>query len=189
VADPFGYLGDDGVAEASQSVHPVGNPMSHSTHVGFNCPVSPEWFTAVASVMALLAPDGRCPPRSFDTRPPVASDDSGVGHRPLLAIAGSDRRTAAPGDGDWLEPYSVAVGVGNHDPGSRLLIEGEPWFAFDVGVCNNEDAVTEVRGTNGGSRDAVPFRVVPELGQISEYSSEPQGKVPWHVLQQRVSGS
>ena len=37
-ADKLGNLGDYGVAEASKSVHPPGNPMSHSTHVGFNCP-------------------------------------------------------------------------------------------------------------------------------------------------------
>jgi hypothetical protein len=26
------------VADAPQSVHPSGHPMSHSTHVGFSCP-------------------------------------------------------------------------------------------------------------------------------------------------------
>jgi hypothetical protein len=36
--DVFGDLGDDGVSEGPQSVHPSGNPMSHSTHVGFNGP-------------------------------------------------------------------------------------------------------------------------------------------------------
>ncbi len=54
VADPFGYLGDDGVSEAAQSVHPVGNPMSHSTHTGFNCPLSPARPTA--SVSSIDAP-------------------------------------------------------------------------------------------------------------------------------------
>jgi hypothetical protein len=34
----FDDLRDDRVAEASQTVHPRGNPMSHSTHVGFNAP-------------------------------------------------------------------------------------------------------------------------------------------------------
>ena len=52
-----------------------------------------------------------------------------------------------------------------------------------VGVGNDEDAVTEVRGTDIGRRDAIPLAVVPDGGQVSEYSSEPQGKVPWHVLQ------
>jgi hypothetical protein len=37
-ADDFGDLGYYGVSESSKSVHPAGNPMSHSTHVGFNLP-------------------------------------------------------------------------------------------------------------------------------------------------------
>src|SRR5262245_33611166 len=36
--EPFGELRDDGVAERAQSVHPAGNPINHSTHVGFNKP-------------------------------------------------------------------------------------------------------------------------------------------------------
>ena len=34
----LGLLGDDGVPKGSKAVHPVGNPMSISTHPGFNCP-------------------------------------------------------------------------------------------------------------------------------------------------------
>ena len=36
--DDLRDLRDDGVSEASKAVHPVGYPMSHSTHVGFNRP-------------------------------------------------------------------------------------------------------------------------------------------------------
>src|SRR5690606_41646964 len=61
--------------------------------------------------------------------------------------------------------------------------------SFAVGVGNNPDAVSLVRGANGASRYAVPFRVIPALGQVSENSSEPQGKVPWDVLQEDVAGS
>ena len=35
----------------------------------------------------------------------------------------------------------------------------------------------------------VPLRIVPETGQVSEYSPEPHGKVPADVLQQDVSWS
>jgi hypothetical protein len=38
MADVLGDLGDYGVSEGSKSVQPVGNPMSHSTHVGFSGP-------------------------------------------------------------------------------------------------------------------------------------------------------
>jgi hypothetical protein len=37
-ADDLGALRDDRVAEGPQSVHPAGNPISHSTHVGFSGP-------------------------------------------------------------------------------------------------------------------------------------------------------
>jgi hypothetical protein len=74
----------------------------------------------------------------------------------------------------WLEPYVVADGVGN---------------SVRCGPCDDEDAVAEMRGTDMGRRDAVPLCVVPDAGQVSEYSSEPQGKVPWNVLQEDVSGS
>ena len=54
---------------------------------------------------------------------------------------------------------------------------------------DDPDSVTEVRGTNGCRGNALPLRVIPELGQVSEYSSEPQGKVPCDVLQQDETGS
>jgi hypothetical protein len=38
-ADDFWDLRDDGISEGFKSVHPGGNPISHSTHVGFNFPV------------------------------------------------------------------------------------------------------------------------------------------------------
>lgn len=34
----IGDLGDDCVSEAFKSVHPIGYPISHSTHVGFSFP-------------------------------------------------------------------------------------------------------------------------------------------------------
>jgi len=40
LADELSDLRHYGVAEGSDSVHPSGNPMSHSTHVGFNCPLT-----------------------------------------------------------------------------------------------------------------------------------------------------
>jgi hypothetical protein len=38
VTDELGDLGDNSVAERLESVHPSGNPISHSTHVGFSGP-------------------------------------------------------------------------------------------------------------------------------------------------------
>lgn len=143
----FGYGRDDGVAESSKSVHPRGNPISHSTKVGDSGP-----GVSSATTVRRFRP----PPRPEFPGPPIPS---------------------------------AAVGVGNHDPRSRCAIDGADWFAFAVGVCNNEDAVTEVRGADGCRWDAVPFRVEPDLGQVPEYSSKPERKVACDVLQDRVSGS
>ena len=75
-------------------------------------------------------------------------------------------RIFAFGERLWLVPYLIAVGVGN-----------------DV------NPVTSVRGADGCRWDAIPFRIKPALGQVPENSSEPQGKVPWDVLQKRETGS
>ena len=39
-ANQFNDLGDDGVSEASKSVHPIGNPISHSGNVGLKRPLT-----------------------------------------------------------------------------------------------------------------------------------------------------
>ena len=110
----FGDLGDYGVAESSQSVHPRGNPMSHSTHVGFSCPpvdsgstasssVSPSWCEDSAFRRTAVRKFGP-PARPWCPGPPEASALVGVGHRLCRAIVSNDGRTAAPSDGDWFDP-------------------------------------------------------------------------------------
>jgi hypothetical protein len=59
----------------------------------------------------------------------------------------------------------------------------------DAGVGQKKDSKSKVRGTNGGRWYALPFRIVPEGGQVSEYVSHPPNKEPWDVLQERESGS
>ena len=44
-------------------------------------------------------------------------------------------------------------------------------------------------GTNGGSRYAVPFRVIPERGQVSENSAHTSNKQVCDVLHDDVAGS
>lgn len=59
-SDYLDDLGDDGVAEGAQSVHPGGNPMSHSTHVGFSGPptVFGSWSPLEGGRLARLGPSG-----------------------------------------------------------------------------------------------------------------------------------
>lgn len=52
-----------------------------------------------------------------------------------------------------------------------------------------EDAVTEVRGTDGCRRNAIPFRSPPARGQVSDHSSERPRKVAWNVLSEEVARS
>jgi hypothetical protein len=44
-------------------------------------------------------------------------------------------------------------------------------------------------GTEDGSRYAVPFRVIPERGQVPKYLAHPSSKEAWNVLHEDVSGS
>jgi hypothetical protein len=43
-------------------------------------------------------------------------------------------------------------------------------------LCEDENAITEVRGTNGCRRNAVPLRIVPARGQVSENAVKPPNK-------------
>lgn len=53
----------------------------------------------------------------------------------------------------------------------------------------SEDAVTEVRGVKGRSRNAIPFRIVPALGQRPENGIDPPNKECWDVFQQHEARS
>lgn len=56
-----------------------------------------------------------------------------------------------------------------------------------LGVGNDPDAISAVRGTNGGSWYAVPFRIKPERGQLSENNVQPSTKQACDVLHDDVS--
>jgi len=92
-------LGDEGVAEGGKAVHPIGNPISHSTHAGFNAPglgggvslpVRSLRLTSPRRVRCALAPEGRRPVKivtSLSRRPPLPSAAFGVGQSSSLATA------------------------------------------------------------------------------------------------------
>src|SRR5688572_20428858 len=58
-----------------------------------------------------------------------------------------------------------------------------------TGVGNHKHSFTKVDGTKGSSRYAVPNRVVPAIGQVSENSSKSPVKQSWNVFHEHVSGS
>jgi hypothetical protein len=174
-ADDFGDLRDDGVSEGSKAVHPRGNPMSHSTHVGFSAPPaalgsriattvsrfgnrSAAFWTAVTVIVAA-----------------IAEHERGVGQS--FAKEARDGECRRYSDGLPLSFQSRAAGVG-HMPlafaAFRLLLP--PSSPVVLGVGHKPESVSLVRGANGGSWYAVPFRVIPERGQVSENSAKPPSK-------------
>jgi hypothetical protein len=62
-------------------------------------------------------------------------------------------------------------------------------WSVAVGVGNNPYAVALMRGANGGSRYAMPFRIKPERGQVSENSLKSPSKQRCDVLHDDVAGS
>lgn len=59
-----------------------------------------------------------------------------------------------------------------------------------VGVgANDPDSIPAVRRANGGSRYAMPLRVIPERGQVSENLAVPSTKQSCDVLHDDVPRS
>src|SRR5690606_23749382 len=84
--------------------------------------------------------------------PIVASLAVGVGHSPVRFIGFRSYRTDALEFGDLL------------------LSSGMP---LAVCIRNDENAITEVIGANGCRRNAIPLRIIPARGQVSEYDVHP----------------
>jgi hypothetical protein len=70
-------------------------------------------------------------------------------------------------------------------------VEGfSPRLGTDAaGVGHNEDPRPYVEGTSGGRREHLPFRIVPEGGQVPENPAHPPNKDRCDVLHEDVSGS
>jgi hypothetical protein len=72
--------------------------------------------------------------------------------------------------------FAIAPKVGRSEaPELALRLKYAP-LSTVTGVGNNPDSVPLVRRTNGGSWNAVPFRIKPDRGQISENFSKPSTK-------------
>jgi hypothetical protein len=142
--------------------------MSHSTHVGFSPP----------------NPRGLSPSNSFAERGEVR----GVWNWWTALPTGTFSQALA--DPSF---QSREVGVGHRFRkfrGERPAERSATAFVLLAsGVGNNPDAVPSVRGTNGARRYAMPFRVMPDLGQVSENSAQPSTKQRCHVLHDRVARS
>jgi hypothetical protein len=185
-SQPFRNLRNYGVAESSKSVHPSGNPMSHSTHVGLRLPPPSASFTAWGS-------EGL--PRAKYLGALLPSVAFGVGQ----VLAARLRGVPPWAYGRCLSAVSSDVGVGQSLyrllglalPRTTIRRSPRPprsaSDAFIVG--NDEEAISPVRGTNGRSGKAVPLRVIPALGQVAENNVNSPSKECCHVLHEDVARS
>ena len=158
--------------------------MSHSTHVGFNCPPitrarsgSPPLSEYLAALESVMSHKGRGRPsrwRSDQSRcPPLCSLAVGVGHR-IFAATASTNEPLLP----FRRNRSAIPSVG-----------ATPTHLSAVGVGHHEDPPAEMRRTDGGSRNALPFRVIPERGQVPENVPHSSNKETWDVLHDNPTGS
>ena len=165
-----------------KSVHPSGNPMSHSTHVGFNAPISRDSDECCVEDS-----------RFFQS---VALGVGSIFAAPVRVI----RRSRLPLLSRCQSPDSRARGVGNSFTarasvgrtaafGDWLLFVLPPRASTATGVGHDEDPVPNMRRTNGGSRYAVPFRIVPERGQVAENTVKSSIKESCDVFHEHVAGS
>ncbi len=61
--------------------------------------------------------------------------------------------------------------------------------SFAIGVGNNPDPISFVRGADGERRYTIPLSITPALGQVPENSSHPISKQRCHVLHDCVARS
>lgn len=133
---------DDGISEGSKTVHPSGNPISHSTHVGFN---EPPVARATLEGRSSSPTDRR--PAGCDG--PFQSVAPGVGQNRTTSFKG--REFVGKVSSETGAPFqSLLLGVGHRFRcAAHFCIEGAIMFAFAVGVGNNPDPVPAVRCANG----------------------------------------
>jgi hypothetical protein len=81
-------------------------------------------------------------------------------------------------------PACAVDGLSRRAVAFAVLLE-----SFATGVGHNPDPISTVRGTNGGSRYAMPLRIKPERGQVSENSLKAPSKQSCDVLHEDVAGS
>jgi hypothetical protein len=170
--------------------------MSHSTHGGFSDPP-----TCSDSGLELRSNVSRLAFRGV-TRPPCdPSVETGVGHKfrcafhlridgaIMLAFAvGVGRRTAIANGVPAplpLMPFAFSLSrLASKDAGSSVK-----FITAASGVGHDPDAVSPVRGADGGSWDTVPDRIIPERGKVSANGCHPETKQAWDVLHDDETGS
>ena len=61
-------------------------------------------------------------------------------------------------------------------------------FRYDSGSTQDREWHL-LMGTDGGSGDAIPFRIIPERGQVPEHDMDSPSKESCNVFHENISGS
>ena len=177
------------VANGFKSVHPMGHPISHSTHVGFNSPpICSLNGRELRSIVAWLAFPLR-QSRAVGVAK-VRALSASISVPPSRALSGVTKPPFVPrllvGVGHC---FTNSCGLGARplaNSGLRIVLRA----IAAMGVCSHKpEPVPLMGGTNVGSSQHCPATVIPERGQVTEHSSESPSKEGWAVLHERESGS
>jgi hypothetical protein len=144
----FDDLRDDGISEGFKSVHPSGNPISHSTHVGFREP--PTRLDIVGSFRVA----------SLGAFVSFARCAVGVGHRRCSTNCVCSGRFVGP-------PIRRTAPIA--DSG-----DADPFPSLARGVCHNPDAISSVRGVDGASWNNKWGDFIPDAFQVRKAALEAQ---------------
>lgn len=68
-------------------------------------------------------------------------------------------------------PMTTPATRGSENCVAEVVFENPRWKSEALGVGHKPESVSLVGRTNGASRYAVPLRIVPERGQVSEYTA------------------
>ncbi len=72
---------------------------------------------------------------------------------------------------------------------SRLPLPDCPLWSRVVGVCQYPDSFAMLTGAHGIRSEHTPFRIAPQVGQVSKYVLDPVNKQSCNVLHCCNAGS
>lgn len=198
----------DAVADRVDCVHPMGQPISHSTNRGFKTRGSIEHGEPLVGVVgagreerkASTWPGRSLPPLRCPVNAPLPSRAVGVAHVDTCVrrFEGRPRVVWSPGP---LVP-SAAVGVCQRRTARSTRVVPGLWVAVAwyiepderesaaVAVGQNPEALALVGGASGARRESRPLCIEPAFGKVPEYVSPSSWliKEPCDVLQEHEVG-
>ena len=142
----FGDLRNYGVSAGTNSVHPIGNPITASAKQGWRYVGS---SSQILSPSDIFAPRKCSESRNLLRLAPFGLLFPNVGRNSLFTAAGKPFRNW------WMLKWPLFA------------------LSFLRGVGNKPYALSNVRSAHGRSRNVLPFCIIPAFGQVAENSAKP----------------